>query len=48
MCGKTLDMTALLKTFQQFWRENADMYLKDGEYFEAVPHLVFRKVSIFD
>ncbi|MDR1533925.1 MAG: ATP-binding protein, partial [Planctomycetota bacterium] len=42
MDGKTLDLTALLKAFQQFWRENADVYLKNGEYPEAVPHLILQ------
>jgi hypothetical protein len=42
MDGKRLDMMALLKAFQQFWRENADICLKKGEYLEAVPHLVLQ------
>ncbi|MDR1534140.1 MAG: ATP-binding protein [Planctomycetota bacterium] len=42
MDGKTLDLTALLKAFQQFWRENADVYLKKSEYLEAMPHLVIQ------
>jgi hypothetical protein len=42
MDGKRLDMTALLKAFQQFWRENADSYHKKSEYIEAAPHLVLQ------
>ena len=40
--GKTLDMTALLKGFQRFWRENADSYLKKSDYLEATPHLILQ------
>ncbi|MDR1519395.1 MAG: ATP-binding protein [Planctomycetota bacterium] len=42
MDGKRLDLTALLAAFQQFWRENADIYLRKGGYLEAVPHLVLQ------
>ncbi|MDR1536042.1 MAG: ATP-binding protein, partial [Planctomycetota bacterium] len=42
MDGKKLDLTPLLRTFQQFWRENAGVYLKKGEYLEAMPHLVLQ------
>ncbi|MDR1519914.1 MAG: ATP-binding protein, partial [Planctomycetota bacterium] len=42
MDGKRLGMTPLLKAFQQFWRENAGVYLKGGDYLEAVPHLVLQ------
>ncbi|MDR2390089.1 MAG: hypothetical protein LBE84_00190 [Planctomycetota bacterium] len=35
-------MTALLKAFQRFWRENAETYHKKDEYLEAVPHLVLQ------
>jgi hypothetical protein len=42
MDGKRLGMTPLLKAFQQFWRESAGVYLKGGDYLEAVPHLVLQ------
>jgi GTPase SAR1 family protein len=39
--GKKLDMSGLLKGFQQFWRENAEMRTHPLEYHESTPHLVF-------
>ena len=36
-----LDMEALLKAFQSFWRENSEIYTKHiPDYTEALPHLV--------
>lgn len=36
-----LDMDGLLRGFQQFWRENSEMYTnRDEQYTEALPHLV--------
>jgi hypothetical protein len=40
MDGLTLNMTALLKNFQEFWRENADMIDNPYDYNESVPHFV--------
>jgi len=37
-----LDMTRLLKDFQQFWRENSDIWVKKYEYQEAAPHLILQ------
>jgi hypothetical protein len=42
MDGKNLDMSALLKEFQQFWRENAEMWTDRYEYKEAAPHLILQ------
>jgi hypothetical protein len=40
MDGSKLDMTALLKHFQQFWRENSEMLGVPYSYKESTPHLV--------
>ncbi len=37
-----LDMTALLRAFQQFWRENADVWVEKYDYREAAPHLILQ------
>ncbi len=37
-----LDMNGLLKAFQQFWRENADIWTEKYEYREAAPHLILQ------
>jgi hypothetical protein len=42
MDGKNLDMSALLKEFQQFWRENAAIWTERYEYKEAAPHLILQ------
>jgi hypothetical protein len=42
MDGKALDMTALLKEFQRFWRENAAIWVERYEYKEAAPHLILQ------
>jgi hypothetical protein len=42
MDGKNIDMSALLKEFQQFWRENAAMWTERYEYKEAAPHLILQ------
>lgn len=36
----TIDMNALLKNFQEFWRENADIWTQKWDYKEAAPHLI--------
>jgi hypothetical protein len=42
MDGQNLDMSALLKEFQRFWRENAEMWTERYEYKEAAPHLILQ------
>jgi hypothetical protein len=42
MDGQNLDMSALLKEFQQFWRENAGMWIERYEYKEAAPQLILQ------
>jgi hypothetical protein len=42
MDGQKLDMSALLKEFQRFWRENAAMWTERYEYKEAAPHLILQ------
>jgi len=42
MDGKRIDMTSLLKAFQQFWRENAEAWVARYEYKEAAPHLILQ------
>ncbi|MBS3872457.1 MAG: AAA-like domain-containing protein [Firmicutes bacterium] len=37
-----IDMTGLLKAFQQFWRENSEIWIEKYEYKEAAPHLVLQ------
>ena len=37
-----IDMTGLLKGFQQFWRENSDIWVEKYEYKEAAPHLILQ------
>ncbi len=36
----TLDMNGLLRGFQEFWRENADIWVDKYDYREAAPHLI--------
>jgi hypothetical protein len=40
MDGKKLDMTGLLKDFQQFWEENSEMIGPPFKYKQSTPHLV--------
>ena len=35
-----LDMNAMMREFQQFWRENSDVWIEKYEYKEAAPHLI--------
>jgi hypothetical protein len=42
MDGRNLDMSALLKEFQQFWRENAEIWTERYDYKEAAPHLILQ------
>ncbi|MDR0496434.1 MAG: PD-(D/E)XK nuclease domain-containing protein [Treponema sp.] len=36
----TLDMDALLREFQSFWRENSEIWEQKADYTEAFPHLL--------
>lgn len=38
--GDHLDLDGLLAAFQQFWRENADIWVGKEDYREAAPHLI--------
>jgi hypothetical protein len=35
-----IDMDFLMRDFQQFWRENSDIWVDKFDYTEAAPHLV--------
>jgi hypothetical protein len=35
-----IDMDCLMRDFQQFWRENSDIWLQRFDYKEAAPHLI--------
>ena len=35
-----LNMNAMMDDFQQFWRENSDVWVEKYEYQEAAPHLI--------
>ncbi|MBI4645836.1 MAG: ATP-binding protein [Bacteroidia bacterium] len=37
-----IDMIGLLKGFQQFWRENSEIWLEKYDYKEAAPHLIMQ------
>jgi hypothetical protein len=37
-----LDMDGLLKGFQEFWRENSDIWIEKYQYKEAAPHLILQ------
>ncbi len=37
-----IDMNGLLKGFQQFWRENSDIWIEKYDYKEAAPHLILQ------
>ena len=37
-----IDINGLLRGFQQFWRENADIWIEKYEYKEAAPHLILQ------
>ncbi|MCX6252917.1 MAG: AAA-like domain-containing protein [Bacteroidia bacterium] len=37
-----IDMNGLLKGFQQFWRENSDIWIGKYDYKEAAPHLILQ------
>jgi hypothetical protein len=37
-----IDMNYLLTDFQQFWRENSDVWIEKFQYKEAAPHLILQ------
>lgn len=37
-----IDMNSLLKAFQDFWRENSEIWAEKYEYKEAAPHLILQ------
>jgi hypothetical protein len=37
-----IDMNGLLKAFQEFWRENSEIWVEKYEYKEAAPHLILQ------
>jgi hypothetical protein len=42
IAGDRLDMTGMLQAFQQFWRENSEMWQARYEYREAAPHIILQ------
>jgi len=42
IAGDRLDMTGMLRAFQQFWRENSEIWQTRYEYREAAPHLILQ------
>ncbi len=42
IAGGALDMSGLLRGFQMFWRENADIWVDKYDYREAAPHLILQ------
>jgi len=37
-----IDINCLLKAFQEFWRENSDIWIDKYQYKEAAPHLILQ------
>jgi hypothetical protein len=37
-----IDMNFLMRDFQQFWRENSDIWIEKFQYKEAAPHLILQ------
>ena len=42
IAGDRLDMTGMLQAFQQFWRENSEMWQARYDYREAAPHIILQ------
>ena len=42
IAGDCLDMTGMLRAFQQFWRENSEVWQARYDYREAAPHLILQ------
>ncbi len=39
---QTIDMNGLMAAFQEFWRENSDIWIEKYQYKEAAPHLIMQ------
>ena len=42
IAGDCLDMTGMLRAFQQFWRENSEVWKARYDYQEAAPHIILQ------
>jgi len=42
IAGDGLDMTGMLQAFQQFWRENSEVWQARYDYREAAPHIILQ------
>jgi type II secretory pathway predicted ATPase ExeA len=42
IAGDCLDMTGMLQAFQQFWRENSEVWQARYDYREAAPHIILQ------
>jgi hypothetical protein len=42
IAGDNLDMSGMLRAFQQFWRENSEMWQARYDYLEAAPHIILQ------
>jgi len=42
IAGECLDMSGMLRAFQQFWRENSEAWLARYDYREAAPHIILQ------
>jgi hypothetical protein len=40
--NNSIDMNSLLKEFQNFWRENSEIWVEKYQYKEAAPHLILQ------
>ena len=42
IAGDCLDLTGMLRAFQQFWRENSEVWQARYDYREAAPHIILQ------
>ena len=42
IAGEHLDMTGMLQAFQEFWRENSEVWQARYDYREAAPHIILQ------
>jgi type II secretory pathway predicted ATPase ExeA len=42
LSGDSLDMSGMLRAFQQFWRENSEAWQARYDYREAAPHIILQ------
>jgi type II secretory pathway predicted ATPase ExeA len=42
IAGECLDMSGMLRAFQQFWRENSEVWQARYDYREAAPHIILQ------